>query len=55
MVDCGDDPVSVGDEAVLIGTQGGQTIAAADWAGSLDTIAYEIVCGISARVERRPA
>lgn len=55
MVDCGDDAVSVGDEAVLIGTQGGQTIAAADWAGSLDTIAYEIVCGISARVERRPA
>ena len=29
-------------------------ITAADWAESLDTIAYEIVCGVSARVERRP-
>ena len=54
MVDCGDDQVAVGDEAVLLGTQGGHTITAADWAERLDTIAYEIVCGISARVERRP-
>jgi len=54
MVDCGDDEVQVGDEAVLIGSQGDHTITAADWAASLDTIAYEIVCGISARVERRP-
>jgi len=53
MVDCGDDPVAVGDEAVLLGRQGGHTITAADWAERLDTIAYEIVCGISARVERR--
>ena len=55
MVDCGDDHVQFGDEAVLIGTQGSHTIAAADWATALDTIAYEIVCGISARIERRPA
>ncbi|MDO8363490.1 MAG: alanine racemase [Actinomycetota bacterium] len=53
MVDCGDDPVQVGDDAVLIGSQGGHTITAGDWAERLDTIAYEIVCGISARVERR--
>jgi alanine racemase len=53
MVDCGDDPVAVGDDAVLLGRQGAQAITAADWAASLDTIAYEIVCGISARVERR--
>lgn len=54
MVDCGDDPVAVGDEAVLLGSQGSRTITAADWARRLDTIAYEIVCGISPRIERRP-
>ena len=54
MVDCGDDPVAVGDDAVLIGSQGAHSITAADWAAALDTIAYEIVCGLSARVERRP-
>lgn len=54
MVDCGDDPVQRGDEVVLIGTQGSHTITAADWANALGTIAYEIVCGISSRIERRP-
>ncbi|MCY7300873.1 MAG: alanine racemase [Ilumatobacteraceae bacterium] len=59
MVDCGDggdgdDPVQRGDEAVLIGTKGTHTITAADWATALDTNAYEIVCGISARIERQP-
>ena len=54
MVDCGDDHVQVGDDAVLLGHQGAQSISPADWATALDTIAYEIVCGISARVERRP-
>ncbi|HNJ97335.1 MAG TPA: alanine racemase [Ilumatobacteraceae bacterium] len=54
MVDCGDDMVDVGDEAVLIGSQGDYTITAADWADKLETIAYEIVCGVSARMERRP-
>ena len=54
MVDCGDDDIQPGDEVVLIGSQGGHTIAAADWAEALDTVAYEIVCGISARVERLP-
>jgi len=58
MVDCGDggdgdDPVQRGDEAVLIGTQGTHTITAADWATALDTNAYEIVCGISSRIERQ--
>lgn len=52
LVDCGDDPVAVGDEVVLIGRQGDATITAADWAELLDTIAYEIVCGISLRVPR---
>jgi len=53
MVDCGDDDVSVGDEAVLIGAQGDERITATEWAARLDTIGYEIICGISARIERR--
>jgi alanine racemase len=55
MVDCGDDPVVVGDEAVLIGNQGSESITATEWADRLGTIGYEVVCGISARVERRYA
>jgi alanine racemase len=52
MVDCGDDKVDVGDEVVLIGRQSNEEITAAEWATRLDTIAYEIVCGISKRVPR---
>jgi alanine racemase len=53
MVDCGSDRVVVGDEAVLIGTQGGESISVNEWAERLDTIGYEVVCGISARIDRR--
>ncbi len=52
MVDCGDDPVDVGDEVVLIGAQGDEVIGAQEWADRLDTIGYEIVCGIGPRVPR---
>ena len=52
MVDCGDDVIEVGDEVVLIGTQGDETITAEEWAINLDTIAYEVVCGIGPRVPR---
>ena len=52
MVDCGDDPVEVGDEVVLLGRQGDEEITAEEWAGPLDTIGYEIVCGIGPRVPR---
>ena len=59
MVDVGDHPVAVGDEVVLIGEQDGpagpQRIRAEEWAGLLDTIGYEIVCGIGPRVPRRHA
>ncbi len=53
MVDCGDDPVRPGDEAVLIGNQGAERITAEDWGDTLETIGYEVVCGIGARVPRR--
>jgi alanine racemase len=52
MVDCGDDDVAPGDEVVLIGTQGHERITADEWAERLDTIAYEITCGVGARVPR---
>ncbi len=52
MVAC-DDDVQIGDEVVLIGEQGEERISADDVAGWANTISYEIVCGISARVPRR--
>lgn len=53
MLDCGDDAVSVGDEAVLIGAQGGGRITVNEWARRLGTIGYEVTCAISPRVPRR--
>jgi alanine racemase len=44
--------VEPGDEAVLIGSQGEETILAEELASRLGTINYEITCGISARVPR---
>ncbi len=53
MVDCGAMPCAVGDEAVLIGSQGDESISAVEWGDRLGTISYEVLCGISARIERR--
>jgi alanine racemase len=44
--------VRVGDEVVLIGTQGGETITAEEVAERLGTINYEVVSVILARVPR---
>lgn len=53
LIDVGDQPIDRGDAVVLIGNQGSQSIGAWEWAAALDTIAYEITCGISGRVPRR--
>ncbi|HXF57007.1 MAG TPA: alanine racemase [Actinomycetota bacterium] len=53
MVDCGDDPVEPGDEAVLFGRQGEEQVTADEVAGWMGTISYEVLCGVSARVPRR--
>jgi alanine racemase len=45
--------VEPGAEAVLIGPQDGDRILAEELAARLDTINYEITCGISSRVPRR--
>jgi alanine racemase len=52
MVDCGDGPVEQGDEVVLIGTQGDETIGAEELARLAGTIGYEIVTRIGPRVPR---
>jgi alanine racemase len=55
-VDLGPDTdVEPGAEAVLIGSQGGESLLAEDLAKRLGTINYEITCGISARVPRKHA
>jgi alanine racemase len=47
-----DTDVRLGDEAVLIGSQGEERILAEEVARRLGTINYEVTCGLSARVPR---
>lgn len=42
----------IGDEVVLIGSQGTEHIGAEDLAADWGTISYEVVCGLSARLPR---
>lgn len=44
--------VALGDEVVIIGTQGTEEVTADELAGKLGTINYEVVAGISHRVPR---
>ncbi len=53
VVDVGDHPVSVGDEAVLFGDPLAGVPSATDWGIAADTINYEIVTRIGPRVHRR--
>jgi alanine racemase len=53
-IDLGPDAaVEVGQPAVLIGLQGAEAITAEEVAARLDTINYEITCGIGPRVPRQ--
>jgi alanine racemase len=52
-VDLGPRPTAaVGDEVVLIGRQGSERITAEEVARRLDTINYEVTCGLTPRVPR---
>jgi alanine racemase len=52
-IDLGPEPVvRTGDEAILIGVDGGARQTAEQLARRIGTINYEIVCGISSRVPR---
>lgn len=53
VVDVGDAPVSVGDRAVLFGDPALDVPSSRDWALAADTIDYEIVARLGARIERR--
>jgi alanine racemase len=53
VVDCGPDAsVSVGDEVVLIGNQGAESLTVGDWATVLGTIGNEVLTEIGSRVPR---
>jgi alanine racemase len=53
MVDAGpESTIKVGDEAVLIGEQGAHSITPDEMALHCETIGYEVLCGLSPRVER---
>jgi alanine racemase len=52
MVDVGKEDVQVGDEVVLLGSQGNVTVSAWDVARRLGTVPYEVCCWVSARVPR---
>lgn len=52
VIDVGDVDVVVGDEVVLLGRQGDKEVSADDWAETLGTISYEVVCSIGPRVPR---
>ena len=53
MVDVGDEPVEIGQEVVLIGSQGSERITVEEISAYLGTINYEVTCMISDRVPRR--
>ncbi|MCL2183587.1 MAG: alanine racemase [Chitinispirillia bacterium] len=53
MVDAGADPlIAVGDEAVAIGSQGGETITPDDVALIGKTIGYEVICNLGTAIDR---
>jgi alanine racemase len=53
LVDCADEEIQVGEEVVLIGNQGDETIGAEELGRLIGTIGYEIVSRIGDRVPRR--
>lgn len=53
VIDVGDDPVAVGERAVLFGDPGTGVPSAQEWADAAGTINYEIVTRIGPRVARR--
>ena len=52
VVNVGDDQVEVGDDVVLLGRQGDELITADEWAEHSETITWEVLCRLGARVPR---
>ena len=53
VVDVGYEPVAIGDEVVLLGSQGAEQVTADEWASITGTIPYEIVARVGPRLPRR--
>lgn len=52
MIWCDDDEPVVGEEVVLLGEQGDECVRVEEWAAAADTITYEIVTQLTARLPR---
>src|SRR6266545_1543142 len=52
MIDVTGTEVAPGDEVVIVGEQGGESIGFREIAVSIGTIAYELLCRVGARIER---
>ena len=52
VIDVGNDEIEVGDEVVVMGTQGVGSVTAEDWAAWMGTINYEVVCNFGPRLPR---
>jgi len=52
MFDVGNDKIKINDDVILIGEKGKLKIDAWDWSKIINTIPYEVTCGISKRVQR---
>lgn len=52
LVWCDQDEPGVGDEVVLLGAQGDERVRVEEWAAAADTITYEIVTQLTARLPR---
>ena len=52
MIDVTGTDVSPGDEVVIVGEQGGESIGFREMAASMGTIPYELLCRVGARIER---
>jgi len=44
--------VAPGDEVVIVGTQGEESIGMREIAASIGTIPYELLCRVGARIQR---
>jgi len=52
MVNVGEDPIAVGDEAIIWGESDQGSLPLLEIAAGIGTIPYELTCGVSARVKR---
>mgnify|MGYP000727546941 CR=1 FL=1 len=52
MFDVANDKIKINDDVILLGQKGKLKIDAWDWSKKLNTIPYEVTCGISKRVPR---